>query len=116
MKVKNISQAVINIDGKFILPNQCGIVGVEWGKNPVVKAYVKEKMITIEKEKGVAKDVSVDDMVVDIAKLSKESSKSALTAFAKKYNVNVEGAETAEDIYSVIFAFVNMAKKNVNGN
>ena len=37
-------------------------------------------------------------------------------AFAKKYNINVEGAETAEDIYSVIFAFVNMAKKNVNGN
>ena len=73
-------------------------------------------MITIEKEKGAAKEVSVDDMVVDIAKLSKEYSKSALNAFAKKYCINVEGAETAEDIYSVIFAFVNMAKKNVNGN
>lgn len=114
MKVKNISQAVINIDGKFILPNQCGIVGDEWGKNPVVKAYVKEKMIVIEN--GAAKEVSVDDMVADLAELSAESSKRSLNAFAKKYGINVEGAETTEDIYSVIFAFVNMAKKDVSGN
>lgn len=114
MKVKNISQAVINIDGKFILPNQCGIVGDEWGKNPVVKAYVKEKMITIEE--GTAKEANIDDMVADLAELSAESSKRALNAFAKKYGINVEGAETTEDIYSVIFAFVNMAKKDVNGN
>lgn len=114
MKVKNISKAVINIDGKYIMPDQCGIVGDEWGENIIVKAYIKEQMITIEK--GNAKEANVDDMAADLAGLSAESSKRSLTAFAKKYNINVEGAETAEDIYSVIFAFVSMAKKNVNGN
>ena len=114
MKVKNISKAVINIGGKYIIPNQTAIVGDEWGKNPVVKDYIKEKMIEVEKAQGDEKVNSIDDMVADLAELSADSGKRALNAFAKKYGVNIEGAETTEDLYSLIFSFVELAKKHVN--
>lgn len=113
MKVKNISKAVINIDGKYIIPNQSAVVGDEWKKNPIVQDYIKAKMIEVEKPQGEEKENNIDDMVADLAELSAESGKRALNAFAKKYGVNVEGAETTEDLYSLIFSFVELAKKNV---
>lgn len=113
MKVKNISKAVINIDGKYIIPNQSAVVGDEWKENPIVQDYIEAKMIEIVKPTAKAKEYSVDDMIADMASLSAESNKNSLNAFARKYGINVEGAETKEDLYSVIFSFVELAKKNV---
>lgn len=111
MKVENISRAIINIDGKIILPSQHEVVGDEWGENPVVKAYEAEKMIKITRTAKVVQR-SLDDMVADLASLSAESTKKSLTSFARKYDINIDGAETTSDMYAVLFAFVDTAKKN----
>lgn len=112
MKVENLTKAIINIDGKIILPSQHEVIGDEWADNPVVKAYEAEKMIKITKATAKVVNRSLDDMVADLANLSAESTKTKLNAFAKKYDVNIDGAETPSDIYAVLFAFVDTAKKN----
>lgn len=55
---------------------------------------------------------NLETMIMEAAALSAESSKRTLNTFAKKYSINVEGAETAEDIYAVIYAYVQVAGKN----
>ncbi len=112
MKVENISKAIITIDNKIILPAQSEIIADSWAENPIVKAYVAEKMIKISKAATAHVERSVDDMVADLANLTAKSTKKDLTAFAKKYAVSIDGAETAEDMYAILFAFVETAKKN----
>lgn len=113
MKVTNNTAGVI-CAGKFIMPGQSAVIDETWAKNPIIQAYIKKGVLTadvaVKVEASSENDVAA--MVDEAAALSAESSKRTLNAFAKRYSINVEGAETAEDIYAVIYAYVQAAGKN----
>ncbi len=113
MKLVNNSVGVINVDGKFILPGQSVKVADSWASNAVVKGFLAKGLLKAVKEAATFDEITDKAAVVEeAANLSAESSKRTLTMFAKKYGINVDGAETAADIYAVIHSVVETCKKN----
>lgn len=110
MRLKNMTVGVIIVDGKFILPAQAANVGDKCKENPVVAALIKNGKLVIEATSKGTADMS--DMEIEATGLSAASSKRALTSFAKKYGIDISGAESAEDVYTIIQAQVALVSKN----
>lgn len=110
MNVKNESVTLINICGKYIVPNQTVPIDDSFKDHPVINNYVKANIISIQSDS--AKTIQdADSTHEEFEKLLENGpSLAALKRFAKKYGIGLDDAKTEEEIIAVINASVAVSK------
>lgn len=105
MIIKNLTVGVLNIDGKFILPQQSVAVADAIGKNPVVKAMIKcGKLVEVKQEAKaeVVVEQATPESFADF--MGTKPTLTKLKAYAKKSGIELGDAKTEEEIVAVIKA------------
>ena len=109
MIVKNLTVGVINMDGKFILPQQSVTVDDVLKKNPVVASMIKNGKLAVVEAKA-KEEASVEpatrESFADF--MGTKPTLTKLKAFAKKSGIEIGDAKTEEEIVAVIKACLAM--------
>lgn len=109
MIVKNLTVGVINMDGKFILPQQSVTVDDVLKKNPVVASMIKNGKLAVVEAKA-KEEASVEPATPESFAdfMGTKPTLTKLKAFAKKSGIEIGDAKTEEEIVAVIKACLAM--------
>lgn len=105
MIIKNLTVGVINIEGKFVLPQQSVTVSDALKKNVVIKNMIKagtlKEIVEVKKEEPVVEQPTADSFA-DF--MGTKPTLTKLKAYAKKSGIELGDAKTEEEIVAVIKA------------
>lgn len=105
MIIKNLTVGVINMDGKFILPQQSVTVADVLKKNPVVAGMIKNGKLAVVEAKAKEEpsvEPATPESFADF--MGTKPTLAKLKAFAKKSGIELGDAKTEDEIVAVIKA------------
>lgn len=110
MNIRNESVTIVNICGKYAMPNQVVTVDDKVKDNPVIQKFVKAGKLSIVSDSAKTID-NADNTEEEFNELLENNpSVASLKRFAKKYGIGLSDAKTTDEIIAVIKASVVTAK------